>query len=310
MKKIDEIIAKMSNEEILTYAKDQTDPDLVYLYVVTLIKLGRDEEALTYLVFHRDAYEANPLKYMSIHLNLLVSLNRFQDALDEVDIYKEEPYVSQEVEEYLKSAPKDIKHRQAEYISGLERQNVPLEERLQNYEDAQGLLKDLTSIAEEGTVEKYLPLILEIPLRASNMSVRNYAVLILNGVGYTKEVAFKDFHGNIRLLDMHTIINPFGEVPFNEVEDEFNSLTKDITLNKLGLQIFVLVTFNLFPDNLSDYRHDSLLMAISEVAADLIGYEGEIIYLSDLSEASLDEVSELKPLIEEYMEEPNDGEVN
>ena len=30
MKKIDEIIAKMSNEEILTYAKDQTDPDLVY----------------------------------------------------------------------------------------------------------------------------------------------------------------------------------------------------------------------------------------------------------------------------------------
>lgn len=300
----------ISEEEILQQTKANKDITSIMLHVSILIEKEQYDDALEHLEKNPQAYKEDPLQYINTHLLIHLREHNYVEAIETLNKYKNKPYISMEVEEYLNDAGEEIKAHQSAYLRQLEKGKIPLEERLAYFEDADSLLNDLTYIAEAGLVSKYYEQIIEIPLHALSMAVRNYALLTLHESGYTNEVYFKDFHGNIRLIDLKEVRNPFKHITLSEVEEEFSQLSKDVTLNQFALQVFVLVTFNLYPDSLTFTRRSSLYVALLEVAASLIGHEGEITYLVDVSDALIDEVDELKQIITDYIGDPSPSTLN
>lgn len=91
----------------------QTDTSMNGLFVRTraLIGLGKLEEALLHIKEHQKEMEVSRRALMTIHLEILLELERYQEAEEALDYYDSLPYENYELEEYIKDIRQLVRHK-------------------------------------------------------------------------------------------------------------------------------------------------------------------------------------------------------
>lgn len=104
----EELFNKGHYEEIINKYSSSTNIDELWFVIDALVQLDKLEQAINFLVENRKIFMKEPKKLMTIHIDLLVTLRKWSEALLVLNDYEELPYISYEVEELFPELKKYI----------------------------------------------------------------------------------------------------------------------------------------------------------------------------------------------------------
>jgi hypothetical protein len=115
MDSFETLLEKGQYELIIKATNDLKEPEAIFYRIIAFASILKFKEALEVLTSNRNILEeANMKLCIQLHIDVLILLGEFDLAFEEFRYYKERPYVSQEVEELLKSLPKYIREKEKE----------------------------------------------------------------------------------------------------------------------------------------------------------------------------------------------------
>lgn len=246
-------------------------------------------------------YENNPLAYMKSLFDMRFILKQFDEAYDEMLYFENLPYISQEVEEYLRALPKLI--RSEERNSNLNK----------DYDDEE--LKDKLALAKDD-YEIISILNMVGPLKANRFErelkhlaegnrgeiVRTYALLFLVAGKCEKEIHFQK-RGKEFIVIPKTLIPPYTGKDFDNIAKSLSEYNVDPSIAGASRKVLDNYIFDVYPE-LPDFKnkHDAYLLAISAIGHELLGSEFDLEEAAREKNLDAKEVESLKETIKKVRE--------
>ena len=230
--------------EALKESEGTEDPSLLFLRLSCLIRLGKNEEALKELLKNRASlFSFRPLMAMKSDFELRFALKEFDEAYEDLSYFSNLPYVSQEVEEALRSYPKIIRaEEKASLLEGTS-QGKSLSLSLSS-KDPYAVLGALSQIGKQG-IAGYEKQIEGILVSALPHDVRAFALEVLVACHYPKEVRFDDGDEVVSLLPS-ALKNPFEEENYQNLRKMLLTL-QDASLSNVCLNLADQLSLSCYP---------------------------------------------------------------
>lgn len=106
------LLEKKQYDLLLKMTQDDTSLNGLFVRTRALIGLGKLEEALTHIETHQKEMEATRRALITIHLEVLLELERYQQAFEALDYYDSLPYENYEIEEYIHDLRQLVRHKE------------------------------------------------------------------------------------------------------------------------------------------------------------------------------------------------------
>lgn len=293
MDELKKLYEKGDYEALLKASEGMNEPEALLLRISALLSLGRPKEGLQTLLKNREAlFKAKPGLTMKSNFEIRFALEQFDEARQDLEFYKNAPYVSQEVEEALSSYPGIIRNEEK---AALLRAYSPIE----NYDEAlkskdpYALLGTLNQMGKKGVKghEEAVKKLLSNP--DVHPDVRSFALQLLSWWGYQEEVDFL-FEGKIISIVPKGISDPFIKEESQWLKKEFSAL-QDLSLGKVcsGLvDQLCLTQYPFFPfKEEKELEFDALL----SLGQEYLGYSPK-----SLTKEALDERNRLSELLKKH----------
>ncbi len=280
-------------EALLKSSEGSDEPEAILLRISALLALGRQKEGLETLLKNRGKlFKAKPGLTMKSNFEIRFALEQFDEAREDLEFYKNAPYVSQAVEEALSSYPGIIRNEEK---AALLRAYSPIEDydKALQSKDPFALLGTLNQMGKKGIKghEEAVKKLLSNP--DVHPDVRSFALQLLSWWAYPEAVGFL-FEGKVVSIVPKDISDPFINEKSQWLKKEYSSL-QDLSLGKVcsGLvDQLCLTQYPFFPfEKEKELEFDALL----SLGQDYLGYPPK-----GLTAEALEEKNRLSELLKKH----------
>ena len=293
MDNLESLYYKKEYDLVLALTKDSTDPKELLMRISCLIITGKSDDALDEIEKNQSIIETVYQKrLMKIHFELLLSKGLFDEARLALKHYENLPYVSQEVEEFMR----DMKERIEEESHPKSHQNI-------NIDDIYDVLEKETDSAKISQVLFQLKNFnlniyidsLKIFMKREdvNPNFRTYALILLIDEKYDEEIGFLSRKGLI-VVNPTKLTPPFMTKSFNKtcrlITEKCNH---DISMTETALHLFNCYIIDTYPEDIYSVGEDKLSSAFIRIAES---------YLNKLHSSNDEEIANLASEIQKIIE--------
>ncbi len=236
-----------------------------------LIGLNRYDSALRLLIENRDAlFKADPIKTIETNFVLRFQLRQFDEAFDDIGIFGDYPYVSQEVEEELRALPKRVRKAEHDFIKSQNKGEINLSI---NQSEAD-LLRNLDVIEIE-EIKRYIPELRNIVSSLGKDGARTYALMLLKAGGDKEEIKFLK-NGSEFILIPNELEQPFSGDAYLKFINKVNDECKDPSLSNIALSLFSRAYIAAFPEQLiEDNKINDYALAFIDIAKEYLHLDNQ-----------------------------------
>ena len=293
MDNLETLFNKKEYELVLSLTKDSIEPKELLMRISCLVVLGKTDEALDEIEKNQSLIEkVYQYRLMNLHFELLLSKKLYDEARIALKHYEDLPYVSQEVEEYMRG----MKDRIEEESHPKARQKFELDEiyDILEKEGDQSKISQVLFSLKNYNLNIYIDS-LKIFLKREdvNPNFRTYALILLVDEKYNEEVEFLSRKGLIK-VNPDKIIAPFMTPSFNEtcrlITQKANH---DVSMIETGLHLFNCYIIDTYPEDIYGVGVDKLSSAFIRIAES---------YLNKVHSSNDEEIINLADKIKEIIE--------
>ena len=274
MDNLESLFDKRQYDLVLSLTEHSDDPKDRFLRIASFTCLGKIDEALDEIEKHHAILEKeNPFQLMKIHMELLLSKKLFDEAKIALEHYENLPYISQEVEEFLRETRERIAEESHPQNS---KEFIPIDEVLETLEKATEL-KEISRVLfslKNYNINIYIDSLKKFMLRKEvHPNFRTYALILLVDNHYDEEVEFLSLNGFIK-VNPTKIIPPFMSKEFNEVCRLIHVKSdKNMTVSDTALHLFNCYVIDTYPLDIYGDDKDVIAEAIINIAYHYLGQE-------------------------------------
>ena len=266
MDNLESLFNKKEYDLILNLTQDTKDPKELLMRISCLVIQNKIDVALDEIEINQSLIEkVYQLRLMKVHFELLLSKKLFDEARLALKHYENLPYVSQEVEEFMR----DMKDR-------IEDESHPKSHQKFDLDDIYDVLEKETDSAKISQVlfslknynlNIYIDSLKIFMKREDvNPNFRTYALIILVDAKYDEEVEFLSRLGLIK-LNPAKITPPFMSESFNLtcklITEKANH---DISMIETALHLFNCYVIDTYPEDIYSVGEELLSSAFIRIA--------------------------------------------
>lgn len=293
MDNLKSLFDKKRYDLIIDLTKNSKNPEEILLRVTSFIMLNKDNDALDEIENNQTILDQHyPYKTMRLHFELLFKNKLFDEALIALDHYKNLPYISQEVEEFLRAIPQEI--------STLKNNKTNLKaideicSILENEEDNGLVSEALFSLNNYNFFLYADSLVTLLKKKNINSNLRSYALMILSENKYGIAVKYLNHDDKLITVVPSKIEAPFTDKFYVLASTKLQEKTSyNITLQQIANNLLNYLIIDLYPENIAKYSLEHLVEAIYLLACD---------YIKEEAKTCLEESYKLKEEIKEIIE--------
>lgn len=293
MDNLESLFNKKEYALILDLTKDSKDPKELLMRISCLVIQGKIDEALDEIEKNQSLIEKEyQLRLMKTHFELLLSKKLFDEARLALKHYENLPYVSQEVEEFMR----DMKTRIEDESHPKSHQSFDLDEIydvLEKETDSAKISQVLFSLKNYNLNIYIDSLKIFMKREDVNPNFRTYALIVLVDAKFDEEVGFLSRNGLIS-VNPARITPPFMTPAFNEtcklITEKCNH---DVSMIETALHLFNCYVIDTYPEDIYKDGPELMSSAFIRIAES---------YLNKLHSSYDEEVIELASKIQKIIE--------
>lgn len=299
MDNLESLFNKKEYELVISLTEQSKDPKELLMRISCFTILGKTDKALDEIEKNQAIIETKfQYRLMKLHFELLLSKGLFDEARIALKHYENLPYVSQEVEEFMREMGPRIEeesHPKGKKIFELDQIYDILEKSTDNGEISQVLFS-----LKNYNLNIYIDSLKIFMTREDvNPNFRTYALILLVDQKYDGEIEFLSMNGSIKVNPVK-LTPPFMSNEFNEVCKAITELSKNnVSLCETGLHLFNCFIIDTYPSNIFDRGTDLLARAIIVIAKQYLGEkevdeDAEVIEYSSKIRSIIESTPEIK----------------
>ncbi len=283
MDNLTSLLNKKEYELVLELSKGNDDPEALYCRISALLNLGKAKEAMDLIEKKREIlWNASPLKCLKANFELRFILEEYDEAYADADYFISLPYVSQEVEEVLRSLNKSIRYNERQSSLKKNYSDEDVGKILLEGKDQYEIISLLASFNDAKAIYYSSKIVTMIKTTKSNI-VKTYGLMLLIKAKYPNEIVF-DKNGQTYHLMPSKELLPYEKKETKDLLDMIQREVKDPSLFNIAKNILNNFMFELFPENI--LNEDSL--------------NAYCVALVNLSNSYLQSKVDINPLLEKY----------
>ena len=269
MDNLETLFDKKQYELIVNLTDSSDDPKERLLRLSSLVMLNRVNEALDEIEQHQAMFDKNyPQKVMKLHFELLLQSKAYDSARIALKHYKDLPYISQEVEEFLNGMEEKIHDEETQ-----KNKSLPVDEICSRYEketDKELLLEALAYIRIynlNSIIDSIKVLLKRDDVR---QDFRAFALFALMEQDYSKGIEFLSNKGIVKVIPSK-LKTPFEDERFVQVMNKIEENSEhNVTLKETSAQLFSSYVFDTFPNDIYEDGIEELALAIVSIGKEYI----------------------------------------
>jgi hypothetical protein len=231
------------------------------------IGLGKLDEALRLIKQYQGKFEDATFNIMKVHLEMLMTLNKYDIAYQELKYYQNLPYISQEVEEFLNGAEGMIRTHERNFQRIKRKSKEEIIEILEKETDSLILLSALTEIRNYNINDFSTHLIKLMARENINSFVGIYPLFLLVSGGYAQPLSLTK-NGKLYTVVPKDLEPPFVNQNYEKVVALIEEVAKDPSLSEVAVSLFNELIIILYPENIFDESINLLSGALLAIAYD------------------------------------------
>lgn len=279
MDNLDSLFNKKEYDLVVKLTELSTDPKELFLRISSLVALGKNDEALDNIEKYQHIIEAKyPLQLMKLHFELLLSKKLFDEAKLALNHYENLPYISQEVEEFMR----DTKERIIDESHPKNKKTFELDEIYEILENStnQSEISQVIFSLKNYNLNIYIDS-LKIFLTREDVhpNFRTYALILLVDNKCDENIKFLSLNGVVE-VNPAKLFPPFMSKDFNEVCRLITlKAEQNVTLTQTALHLFNCFIIDTYPIDIYKDGVEELAKAFIYIAKSYL----------NISEPSIDE---------------------
>ncbi len=263
MDSLKSLMDKKQYDLVLKLTENTTDRTYLFYRISAFLAIGKPLESLEVIKNNRPELEKDLLILIKIHIEILCIIGKFEEAYEEMERYKNLPYVSQQVEELLASLPKYIRDEERKMLSGREMNDEQVKKLLRSPEMNDAIIA--LDIVRERDINKYLDDLKWLMVNHSLQSIRSFSLFVL--VQKKIDGLFKFKHiDKIIEVNPSLLTPPFVEEPFNGLVKRLSVEFNDPSLSDNAIQILSTHLMFIYPEDIP-YAEDEIIEALYQVSS-------------------------------------------
>lgn len=275
---VQELLEQGKLDELLAYVQGKDDPECQLGEIAAYAGKNQPQKALALLLERREAlFKAKPLATMRFNLSLRFTLKQFDEAYQDAEFYENQPYQSQQVEEFLATIRDEIRHAEKASFSHVYEEDE-LHDALSGKEGEEILSAALHQLIQKG-IEGYEEDLIALCSAKIRRDLRSFALELLAAYGYPEKVAF-DLGKEIIEVTPKELFLPFRDDAYLCLKNRLLT-QKDAGAGEMALSLLDQLVMLTYPEN-SLYQNGGL--AEKALLALVDSYKEGAIYVSDASE--------------------------
>lgn len=258
--KYDEVISSMD--------KDFEKESLLFLVASYCAKDNYEKALEIILKYRKEMFEENPLLTMKYNFEIRYALKEFDEAYEDLSFYSSLPYVRQEVEEYLRELPKEVRNREKESFISRKMSIEEIGELLEKAKTNEDYLNALSKCRDKD-VSPIVDNLEKILVSSLHKDIRTYALLLLVASKIDKQVKFL-YEDEVLLVNPSKLKPPFVDENFKKIEKEL-SLLNNPSLSEIAMQLLSSYIICLYPKDFAEvFPIEKLSKAFLNLAKDYL----------------------------------------
>jgi hypothetical protein len=297
------LIEKKQYDLVLDLTKDSKDPTSTIYRISALLGLQKPKEALDlFLRVREELYKQSPLKTIQNDFELRFINNDFDGAYADLDLFKDKPYVSQEVEEYLRLLPSLIRKNERDSELNVDKSDDELINVLENSKDDYEILSTL-SFLENRDLAPFISSLKKLLISSHHPSVKTFGLLLLVSKHYQGEVNFlkgkKEYHLVPEKLDA-----PFSGLVFDGFISNLKNMAKNPSASQVAISILSDYIIDEYPEPVIKESTDyTLMLALLKISGEYLHDDLQIEDLIKEHNLTMKDVTSLADKISKTLKE-------
>ena len=239
------LLDKQKYDLVIKLTESSSKPSDLFFRIAAFTCLGKYEEALFVIQDNAEILQKENLNSLiSIHIELLCALERYDQAYASLDYYSNLPYENQLTEETLRKMP-DLIASESKKKSAYKNKSEEEIIELLSSKNPDDLLFALDLI-KKLDVLTYLKEISDVLVKAEKQTVRSFALMLLVQKEVDRELDFLSYKGLIKVNPKY-IDPPFTGEVFNRLVREMDLSFKDTVLASNGVQLLSNLIIYIYP---------------------------------------------------------------
>ncbi len=255
----------------------------------------QNEEEFNFLIdnYKDELLKKNPIETIAVNVDFYLQNDRVVEALNVLDKYQKMPYISMEVEDFMKDLKTEIlkvsKKNNHERIS---KNDIQIKLNSKNLNDNIYILRYLS----KQNIREYIDIIECFFNKSKNEQINRLLLIILCEQQINKE--FIIYLGGIKKkYNPSNLILPFDDIKYKKMCNYINVNEKNPDSQTRKKEIFSLIVTNSFPDKeYVLYEEETLFQVISLYEKEMMGF---FINLNDYDS----KIKELYDLFKVYIQQ-------
>lgn len=234
----------------------------LFYRISALLSKNRGIEALEVINQNQKELQKRLAFLIRVHIELLCLMERYDDAYEKLDYYKNLPYESQEVEEVLKEMPKYIREEEKHnYVAtSLSDEQV---EKLLNSKNQEQVIAALDAVRDR-KIDKFFNSLCKLMVNYEKQSIRSFTLLVMVQNKVNQKLPFNHM-GKIIEVNPSEIEPPFLDDKFKIIVDKIETEFKDPVLSENAIQIYSSYILYRYPEVIQESEED-IIFALKYVA--------------------------------------------
>jgi hypothetical protein len=214
MDSLKSLLDKKQYDLIISLTECSEDPEALVYRISAYLGKGDAKSALSLILNNREMlYSFNPFLTMKSNFEIRFILHQFDEAYDDLEYYRNRPYVSQAVEEYLRDLPTIIRTNERNQQLAKNYSEEDIEKIFKTSTDDYEVLS-LLNYLQGSSISQYISYVKDILVGNRHPQVKTYALLLLISQRYPFEVTFSK-NGNVYHLVPERLTPPYTGETFN-----------------------------------------------------------------------------------------------
>lgn len=300
---LSKLLKEHKYQEILLATKDQLDADALSYRINAYIGLNEYKNALNEIKKHNDIlYKKNPLGTMKLHLELLLELKMYVEAINAHHDYSERPYISQQVEEFLREVPnKIIKSQKSNEAQDLFLDEAKVNELFLKSKDP-ALLTNAIYHLKKLDITPYLSSLLTLLKRddlGDDIKTLALLILVLKKVDHNLVIKKNKQEYKVNPIKLNA---PSSDKQYQEIMKNIVTLSKDPTIEGVATNLFNQYVLNCYPGVIYNDTSKKMSVAFIALAKRYLKEENAVNQVISDNHEDLKEINQLIELYQNKIE--------
>lgn len=297
MDNLKSLFDKKQYDLVIKLTESSELPEERLLRLLSFVNLNEDDKALDEIESHQEFYDKYyPKKSMVLCFELLLKNKYFDEAKIKLEHYKNLPYISQEVEEYLRDLPNKISEAQNPY-NGVNYSEEEISDILEK-SDNLGEISEVLFSLKKYNLSIYIDSLKKFLMRKNiHPNLLTYGLILLVDEKYNEEISYF-YKDKLIKLNPSKLNPPFVGKSYGEITTRIHDKSdKNITIQQTALSLLNYLVLDLYPVDIDKYDSSDLGDALVLIAKEYINDKNEDPSLNSVLKDEIKSIIEKTPTL-------------